>query len=251
MRTADACSGATVGGIFVLGAGLGLVLALGACVPYRPAPVRTVRSPDVIATGPEGARVASPPIEITRRSEEPKIREEVVREKPPQQEARLKERAPSLAAPLRPRLQPQFEESLLAKITPRTPPQRAASLRLAEEGRKLMEAGDYVKALGRLERTIAIDSTNAYGYYYLAKAQYHLSRHQESLNFLDVAETLFVSDPQWLAEVFALRGANFLALGQLSRAGLSYREALRLSPDHRSAAEGMVRVQTESGGAIR
>ncbi|HXK27963.1 MAG TPA: hypothetical protein VJ646_06890, partial [Candidatus Binatia bacterium] len=57
----------------------------------------------------------------------------------------------SLAPPL------PDDSSLLAKITPATAPQRAASLRLTEEGRKFLDAGDPQKALTRLEKTIVID----------------------------------------------------------------------------------------------
>ena len=45
------------------------------------------------------------------------------------------------------------------------------------------------KALSRLEKTIVIDSTNPYGYFYLAKTHYRLGRYKESLSFLDVAES--------------------------------------------------------------
>src|SRR4249920_1272441 len=92
------------------------------------------------------------------------------------------------------------DSSLLAKITPGTSPQRAASLRLTEEGRKLLEAGDAPKALSRFEKTIVIDSTNPYGYFYLAKTHYRLGRYKESLSFLEVAESRLSGEPFWLAE---------------------------------------------------
>jgi hypothetical protein len=140
------------------------------------------------------------------------------------------------------------DSSLLAKITPTTPPQRAASIRLTEEGRKLLEAGDHARALSRLEKTIAIDSTNAYGYYFLAKAHASLGRQNESLRFLDVAESLFSGEPYWLAEVFALRGENYRTLGSIDRAGKSYSQALRLNPGNRLAADGLARIQEEGPG---
>jgi hypothetical protein len=52
------------------------------------------------------------------------------------------------------------DSSLLAKITPGLAPQRAASLRLTEEGKRLLDAGDATRAINRLERAIAVDSTN-------------------------------------------------------------------------------------------
>jgi Tetratricopeptide repeat len=135
------------------------------------------------------------------------------------------------------------DSSLLAKITPGTPPQRAASLRLTEEGRKLLEAGDAAKALSRLEKTIVIDSTNPYGYFYLAKSHYQLGRYKESLSFLDVAESRLSEEPFWLAEVHALRGENFHALGMTDKAEDSYAQALRLNSGNRTANDALTRLQ--------
>jgi tetratricopeptide (TPR) repeat protein len=143
------------------------------------------------------------------------------------------------------------ETSLLAKITATTPPQRAASIRLTEEGRKLLESGDHARALSRLEKTIAIDSTNAYGYYYLAKAHASLGRQQESLRFLEVAESLLSGEPYWLAEVFALRGENYRTLGAVDRASMNYSQALRLNSGNRLAAEGLGRIQEEGQPGLR
>jgi tetratricopeptide (TPR) repeat protein len=137
------------------------------------------------------------------------------------------------------------DSSLLAKITPGTSPQRAASLRLTEEGKKLLDAGDPKKALGRLENTIVIDSTNPYGYFFLAKAHYRLGRYKESLNFLDVAESRLSQEPFWLAETYALRGENFRALGMTDKAQASYAQALRLNSGNRTATEALSRLQAE------
>ncbi|HEY6367499.1 MAG TPA: hypothetical protein VI585_22195 [Candidatus Binatia bacterium] len=135
------------------------------------------------------------------------------------------------------------DSSLLAKITPGTPPQRAASLRLTDEGKKLLEAGDAAKALSRLEKTIVIDSTNPYGYFYLAKSHYQLGRYKESLSFLDVAESRLSEEPFWLAEVHALRGENFRALGMTDKAEDSYAQALRLNSGNRTANDALTRLQ--------
>jgi tetratricopeptide (TPR) repeat protein len=141
------------------------------------------------------------------------------------------------------------DSSLLAKITPGTSPQRAASLRLTEEGRKLLESGDPQRALSRLEKTIVIDSTNAYGYFYLAKTQYKLGRYKQSLNFLDVAESRLSAEPFWLAEVYALRGDNLRAMGMNQQAEASYTRALSLNSGNRTAAEALSHVQTEPAAA--
>jgi Tetratricopeptide repeat len=137
------------------------------------------------------------------------------------------------------------DSSLVAKITPGTSPQRAASLRLTEEGKKLLDAGDPKKALARLENTIVIDSTNPYGYFFLAKAHYRLGRYKESLNFLDVAESRLSQEPFWLAEVYALRGENFRALGMTDKAQASYAQALHLNSGNRTATEALSRLPAE------
>jgi tetratricopeptide (TPR) repeat protein len=138
------------------------------------------------------------------------------------------------------------DSSLVAKITAAVTPQRAASLRLTEEGRKLLDAGDTARALTRLEKTIAIDSTNPYGYFYLAKAQNRLGRYKDSLNFLEVAESRLSGEPFWLAEVHALRGDNYRALGQTQRAETSYVQSLRLNSGNRAAADALLRLQTDA-----
>ena len=174
---------------------------------------------------------------------EDKIREQDLKSKTPAPNAPPPEVSPpqeSTAPPL------PDDSSLLAKITPGVSPQRAASLRLTDEGVKLLEAGEPAKALSRLERTIVIDSTNPYGYFYLAKAQYRLARYRESLNFLDIAESRLRSEPFWLAEVQALRGDNYRALGQIQRAEASYTQALRFNSGNRTAADGLARLQADT-----
>lgn len=179
-------------------------------------------------------------------------------EVPPAAEAKVEERSlPQRSAPAeRPRTSApsgsqevekrrpplSAESSLIAKITPKTPPQRAASLRLAEEGRKLVEARDYTRALARLEKAMSVDSANPYAYFHLARVHHYLGRYRESLNFLDVAESLFSGQHYWLAEVYALRGENFRALGIPATAGSSYAEALRLNPENPLAMDGMSKI---------
>ena len=178
-------------------------------------------------------------------AEEPKIKEQDLKEKRPAPQERSNEQRAIPTPGSEPAPLPD-DSSLIAKITPQTPPQRAASLRLTEEGRKIMESGDYAKALSRLEKTISIDSTNPYGYYYLAKAHYHLGHYQESLNFLEVAESFFGGQCYWLAEVLALKGENYRALGFSQKADSTYSEALRLNPGNRVASEGLSRTRGET-----
>lgn len=223
---------------------------LPACAPARsqplaqPAPAVTRPSPQVaLLPRPQEPQAKPPAVEAP-------LKEEPLREKRRSPQVRSKDIAPKPApapAPGR-ELPPPLPEddSMIAKITPRTPPQRAASLRLTEEGKRLLEAGDYDRALARLEKTIAIDSTNAYGYFYLGKAHHLLGRYQESLNFLEVAESLFSKESYWLAEIFAFKGENFRALGLPERASSSYTQALRLNPGNRVAFEGLGRTKEEA-----
>jgi hypothetical protein len=248
--------------ISLLGAAIALLYG---CAPQRPyrmppssstAPTRTPQTTDPISPPP-----APPPAEESRRPvpQDGAIREQDIRTKSPTPPASAKETKESskqaslgesrtspgstIVQPTTPPL--PDDSSLIAKITPGITPQRAASLRLTEEGRKLLDAGDSVKALTRLERTIVIDSTNPYGYFFLAKAQNRLGRYQESLNFLDVAESRLNGEPFWLAEVHALRGENYRALGQPQRAETSYVQSLRLNSGNRTAADALSRMQAD------
>ena len=242
--------------IHFAGAVLVLSMTLGGCAPHRPYRVPGPppgSSPVPSPIPPPPSPPPSPPEAIYRPlPQDPKIREQDLKPKtPPSQSAKEPERkpgpveiwpAPDLA--LTPPPLPD-DSSLLAKITPGVTPQRAASLRLTDEGSKLLDAGEPAKALNRLERTIVVDATNPYGYFYLAKAQFRLGRYAESLNFLAVAESRLSAEPFWLAEVHALRGENYRAQGQLQRAEASYTQAIRLNSGNRAAADALSRMHAE------
>ena len=229
-------------------------LTLLGCAPQRyyrvPAPPAPAIKAPPAPPAQESVRQTVPP--------DSKIREQDIRPKtPPPPPAAKTTKEPGRQASVSesrggaettPALPPPLadDSSLLAKITPATLPQRAASLRLTDEGRKILDAGDAAKALTRLEKTIVIDSTNPYGYFYLAMAQYRMGRYRESLNFLDIAESRLGPEPFWLAEIHALRGDNFRAQGQLQRAETSYNQAVRLNSGNRSAADALTRMQGEA-----
>ena len=231
-----------------------------ACEPPRPYRIPVPPTSNPVLRTPPPAPVPSPPsppLETERKPlpQEPKIREQDLKDKPQAEPSPAKETKESASlpnigeTPAAPEATPpplRDDSSLLAKITPGVTPQRAASLRLTEEGKKLLDSGDPAKALARLEKTIVIDSTNPYGYFYLAKAQYRLGRYRESLNFLDVAESRLGNEPFWLAEIHALRGDNYQALGLLQRAEASYQQAVRLNSGNRTAADGLSRLQSDS-----
>ena len=233
------------------------------CAPQRPyrTPVPPSSAPVPSARGSQ-APVPPPsaPVETVSKPVPPenKIREQDIRATPapnvkePGRQTSISEpRGSSEAtpAPIPPPL--ADDSSLLAKITPGISPQRAASLRLTEEGRKLLDAGDPAKALTRLERTIVIDSTNGYDYFYLAKAQYRLGHYQESLNLLEVAQSRLGSEPFWMSELYALRGENYRALGQTQRAETSYHQSLRLNSGNRTASDALARIAGDASAVSK
>jgi hypothetical protein len=251
--------------------GLFLLVILAGCEPprYR-VPVSSSNTAPLPRAPQASAPLPPPPPPASDASrapfpQDPRIREQDIPSKTapaapsskdnsqePSKQASIESRTP-IVPTLPPALSPPLpdDSSLLAKIAPGIPPQRAASLRLADEGRKLIDGGEPSKALTPLERSMAIDSTNPYGYFYLAKAQYRLGRFKESLNFLDVAESRLSGEPFWVAEVHALRGDNFRAQGQLQRAEVSYNYALKLNSGNRTATEGLARLQGDTQPASR
>jgi len=137
------------------------------------------------------------------------------------------------------------ELSLIAKITPETPPQQAVSLRLAEQGRRFLENHEYEKGKSKLEKSISLDSRNRYGYYYLAKAHYLLTRYKLSLNFLEIIESMFAEEPNWSSRVRSLQGKNYAGLGLFDRADVSYAKALKLDSNNRVAFKGITEMKLE------
>ena len=109
-------------------------------------------------------------------------------------------------------------------------PQRTASMKLVQQGRLLLESGQYKQALATFEQAIGMDSANPYSHYFVAQAHYSLGKHRESLSFLDVAELRLAADARWLAEVQVLRARNATALGFHGQADGHYLRALRLDP---------------------
>jgi len=230
-----------------ISAGIALLISVGAAQSCAPRPI--YRAPPPVGRAPDPAPL--PPLPPGQESirqpfpEDSKIKEQNLPARGTGTTRVLKETPATTGIPAQPGQPAPLpdDSSLLAKITPGMPPQRAASLRLTEEGRKLIDAGAPAKGLQRLEQSITIDSTNPYGYFYLAKAHHKLGRYKESLNFLDVAESRLAAEPYWLAEVHALRGENFRALGMTERAEASFSRALSINSGNRTAVEAISRPQ--------
>ena len=96
------------------------------------------------------------------------------------------------------------DRSLLTAIGRDTPARRAAALRLAETGRISLQNGQHRKAIHYLEKALSFDA-GPFIHFYLARAHYQLADYQGSLGFLEVAESGFSGQPEWLPQIEALR----------------------------------------------
>lgn len=96
--------------------------------------------------------------------------------------------------------------SLLTGIRRGTPARRAAALRLAEKGRTSLKAGETRTAIYYLEKALSLDA-RPYIHFYLARAHYELANYQGARHFLDVAESAFNGQPEWLPELSTMRAA--------------------------------------------
>jgi hypothetical protein len=141
----------------------------------------------------------------------------------------------SLAAP----------ESLLTHIGPGTPPNVAAALRLVEDARQQMQQGAYDAALDRLEGAVAIDPTNAYGYYFLARVYFLKKNYDQAIAFASRAASLSAhADRVCLGRIRSLEGAVFEEVGRYPDARKAYQQALEADPDNLSAQVGLTRLNS-------
>jgi hypothetical protein len=96
--------------------------------------------------------------------------------------------------------------SLLRAIKRGTPARRAAALRLGETGRMLLQQGQTRKAIYYFEKALGMEASPSF-HFYLARAHFKLADFQTSARFLQVAESGFYDQPEWLPEVTALKEA--------------------------------------------
>ncbi len=96
--------------------------------------------------------------------------------------------------------------SFLRGINRSTPARRAAALRLGETGRMLLQQGQTRKAIYYFEKALGMDASPFF-HFYLARAHFKLADYRTSLRFLQVAESGFYDQPEWLPEVAALKEA--------------------------------------------
>ncbi len=134
-------------------------------------------------------------------------------------------------------------ESLLTHIGPTTPPNVAAATRLIDAGRQQLAQGHYDQAQDRLERGVAIDPTNAYGYYYLAQLYSLMKKYDQASAFAGRAVTLAArSDRLLLARAYGLQGAVFEEVGRYADARTAYQKAVQADPNNVAARVGMGRL---------
>ena len=158
-------------------------------------------------------------------------------ERPPVQTARA--RPPAPPAPARPPATRADDGPLTAKIDAGTPAGRSAALRLTEEGRQRLTAGDTGRAIELLERAVAVDARVPYAYFFLAKAHAEADRPALAYRFLDRAEQKLRGEPYWLSEVWSLRGTLLARDGKTDEAQAAYHRALDAWPGNRAAAEAL------------
>ncbi len=134
------------------------------------------------------------------------------------------------------------DKPLTELIQPETSPQRAASLRLTEEGKAYLQSGNLIKASEALEKAITIDTSNPYAYYYFAKLRSEKGEHKQSLGLLSKAEILFKDNQFWLSNVYSLMGRNHESLFQYNNAKKRYEQALKLNEENIEVKEGIERL---------
>jgi len=134
-------------------------------------------------------------------------------------------------------------ESLEPRIASAAAPNVAAALRMVERGRQLIENGDGDAALDTLERAVAIDPNNAFGYYFLARIYFERRNHAQAIGFANRAAILTdASDSVWVGRTYSLQGTIFEHVARYAEARAAYRRALEANPDNVAARVGLARI---------
>lgn len=84
-------------------------------------------------------------------------------------------------------------------------PQRQASMRLAERGKAMLDAGDPDRAAAVCMDAVGVDATNGVAYFYLAVANEQLGKREIASGLLDKAEALLGADEEWQGKINELR----------------------------------------------
>ena len=120
--------------------------------------------------------------------------------------------------------------------------QQSASLSLTRRGRDSLEQGRTDEAITLLEKAIALQPTNPYAYYYMARARFIQSESGQALALLAKAELSFGDDSSWLTWVFLLRGQIDETLSRPEDARKQYEAALAADPRNQEARDRIRRL---------
>jgi hypothetical protein len=229
----------------------GLLLAT-ACAPLPPVePLpqtrRSAPRPTPYAAPPRAAEPYAaiprpiPEVEIDEESvgetTEPTMPEDIPLEEPPAGAA------PDEAPPRHLVDDSERDESLAAQIKAAKAPNVAAALRLVEEARVQINQQHYDQALARLQRSVSIDPSSFYGYYYLAKLKQTTQDYSQAVAFANRATALGVqADRIWLGRAYALQGAIFEKVGRFAEARKAYDRAYKADPTNLTAYTGKSRL---------
>jgi hypothetical protein len=137
--------------------------------------------------------------------------------------------------------------SLDSEVKQAATPALAASLRLTEEARKQLAAGDTNGAMRLLGRAVSIDSGNPFEYFYLARVYMVRKNYRQALTFLKRAEIGFGVRPDWLGQTVGYEGTCYEQLGRLSDAESAYQRALADAPNNLMARIGYGRLAGSAG----
>lgn len=171
-------------------------------------------------------------------------REEARRERPAT--AREPAPPPPVPPPTRRPAPPQDRYSIpTPKPRPKSP-QQVAALHRVDRARALIASGQYARAIADLEKTLSLDATNPLVYFYLARAHHELAHFQESLDFLEVADSFSDGESVSRIELLILQGDNLRRLGRLSEARQSYEQALAIDPGNEKARARLRLVAKQS-----
>ncbi len=162
----------------------------------------------------------------------------VEREAPPVEVARARPPESPIPPAPPPVVRPD-DGPLTAKIDANTPAARGNALRLTEEGRQRLAAGDSARAIELFERAVAVDARLPYPYYFLAQAHADLHHRELAQHFLDRAGQKLAHEPYWRSRVDELRGKLYAEAGKTAAAEAAYRRALEAWPDNQVAAEAL------------
>jgi len=134
------------------------------------------------------------------------------------------------------------EAPLDGEIKKADTPALMAALRVTEQARVELQAGQTADAIRDLGRAVSIDPGSPFEYFYLGRAYIARRNYTQALTFLQRAEIGFASRPDWLGVDVGFEGNCYEELGQNSDAALAYQRALGTAPNNVTARVGYTRL---------